>query len=351
MNQFDKLIGYIGTYTKGDSRGIYRFVLDLNEEKITGVETAAELDSPTYLTISKDNRNLYAVTKEGGSGGVASFEVNSQSGDLTANNSQVTEGVNPCYISVNQANSIIVTANYHTTKVESWRVNEAGSVTGPISSIEHKGHGPHERQEKPHLHYANFSPDEKYVVAVDLGSDRILTYKNKEGKLEEHRSLATRAGTGPRHLVFHPNGKYAYVMTELSSEVIVLRYHEDDGSFSELQYISTIPKDFKENNQGSAIYISGDGKFLYAGNRGHNSIACFQVNDDGDEVEFVSLASTEGDWPRDFALVPGEKFMVVANQDSGNLVLFSRDGQTGELKKIQSDISVPDPVSVEFLHQ
>lgn len=350
MANRNSIIGYVGTYTKGDSQGIYRFILDKEERKLSAAEVAAEVDSPTYLTVSRDNRNLYAVAKQGDQGGVASFSVNPQSGELTAQATQFTDGANPCHISVNLENNLLTTANYHTTKVEAWLTDDAGKISEPVSSIDHKGHGPHERQEKPHLHYAGFTPDENFVIAIDLGSDRIITYENKAGKLDEFRSLATKAGSGPRHIVFHPNGQYAYVMTELSSEVIVLRYHEEDGSFHELQYISTIPEDFTENNQGSAIHISGDGKYIYAGNRGHNSIATFRVKGDGDEVEFVSFTSTEGDWPRDFALDPTEEFVVASNQNSSNLVLYSRDRESGELELIQSDISVPDPVCVKFLN-
>lgn len=350
MESRNSVIGYVGTYTKGDSRGIYRFILDTSERKLSEAELAAEVDSPTYLTVSRDNRNLYAVAKEGEQGGVASFSVNPQSGELTAKSSQFTEGVNPCHISVNLENNLLTTANYHTTKVEAWLTDEDGTISAPVSSVDHKGHGPHERQEKPHLHFAGFSPDERFVIAVDLGSDRIITYENKAGKLDQFRTLNTKAGSGPRHITFHPNGQYAYVMTELSSEVIVLRYNGEDGSFHELQYISTIPADFTENNQGSAIHLSGDGKFIYAGNRGHNSIACFRVNDEGDEVELLSYTSTEGDWPRDFALDPSEEFLVASNQNSSNLALFSRNRESGELDLLQSDISVPDPVCVKFLH-
>ncbi len=151
-------------------------------------------------------------------------------------------------------------------------------------------------------------------------------------------------------MVFHPNGKYAYVMTEFSSEVIVLTYYKEDGHFTEKQYISTLPADFSENNQGSAIHISSDGRFVYAGNRGHNSIAVFSVDVETGELSFVEHTSTEGDWPRDFMFDPTEKFIVASNQESSNLVLFSRNKDAGKLTLIQADIDVPHPVCIKFLH-
>ncbi len=159
--------------------------------------------------------------------------------------------------------------------------------------------------------------------------------------------MELRPGSGPRHLEFHPlNPSIAYVMTEFSSEVIVLSY--ENGTFSEIQSISTLPSEFTENNQGSAIHVSSDGKFVYAGNRGHNSIAVFEVNQENGHVQFVELVSTEGDWPRDFALDPTGKFLIASNQNSSNLVLFERNSETGKLTLLQNDIAVPNPVCIKF---
>ncbi|EIJ82191.1 6-phosphogluconolactonase [Bacillus methanolicus PB1] len=345
-------IGYVGTYTKGESKGIYSFTLDTENAIMSNVKAAANLENPTYLSITKDNQYLYSVAKEGESGGAAAFSINSKTGELTKLNSQVSKGAAPCHISVDSEKSLVVTANYHKGTVESFQINkENGSLTPVLSTIQHEGSGPNkERQEKAHTHYAGFTPDEKYVVAVDLGIDKLLTYEIRNGELKEKNSLSVKQGSGPRHIAFHPNGKYAYVMTELSSEVIALAYNAEDGSFTELQYISTIPEDFSENNQGSAIHISSDGRFVYAGNRGHDSIAVFNVNQDTGELSFVEHTSTEGSWPRDFVLDPTEKFVIASNQESGNLVLFLRDESTGKLKLLQSGVKVPDPVCVKFLH-
>ncbi|MCH1625243.1 lactonase family protein [Fredinandcohnia quinoae] len=347
MGQF---IGYIGTYTKGDSEGIYSFTLDTEKSEITNIKAVAKLDNPTYVTISDDNRNLYAVAKEGELGGVAAFSINGQTGNLEPLNKQLSAGPSPCHVSTDRSLNYVFSANYHRGTVDSYLINPAnGSLDSTISTIQHTGSGPDERQEKPHTHYISPTPDEKYVVAVDLGIDKVITYELHDGALQEVSSVSVKPGSGPRHLTFHPNGQIAYLMTEFSSEVIVFTYQSEDGSLTELQTISTIPADFTENNQGSAIHISSDGKFVYAGNRGHNSIAIFSVNQGSGELSLVEISSSEGDWPRDFMLDPTEKFIIGSNQESNNLVLYSRDEESGKLEVIKSDIPVPAPVCIKFL--
>ncbi|PEY29514.1 6-phosphogluconolactonase [Bacillus cereus] len=347
-----KFIGYLGTYTRGNSEGIYNFTLDTQTATIKEVNLVAKLDNPTYLAISRDNRFLYSVIKKGQSGGVSAFSINNYTKQLESINSQVLDGASPCHVSIDKTIQTVVTANYHKGTIESYIVNRENGALNPVTSVvEHKGSGPNkERQEKSHTHYAGFTPDNGYVVAIDLGIDQLITYKESRGVLTEVNRLSVRPGSGPRHLVFHPNGRYVYVMTELSSEVIVLMYNSESGEFKEVQYISTIPGEFTENNQGSAIHISSDGRFVYAANRGHNSIAVFSVNQDTGELTFVESVYTEGDWPRDFILEPTEKFLIVINERTSNLVLFSRDESLGKLKLLQSDVVVPDPVCIKFLN-
>jgi 6-phosphogluconolactonase len=345
----EKYSGFFGTYTKGDSEGIYSFTLDAANGKIIEVEAAAALENPTYLTISEDNRFLYAVAKEGGSGGVAGFSIK-DSGQLSFINTQLSPGASPCHVSVNRENNLLLSANYHKGSAESYLLNpENGSIEAVLSSAVHEGSGPDERQEKAHTHYAGFNPDGNFSAVIDLGIDQLITYSLDHGQLIEKSVLKVKPGSGPRHLVFHPNNTTAYLMTEFSSEVLVLRYHPEDGRFEQLQAISTLPADFTDNNQGSAIHISSDGKFVYAANRGHDSIAIFQV-DESHKLSFIEHTSTEGNWPRDFMLDPSEKFLIATNQNSSNVTLFSRDEETGRLTLLQSDVKVPDPVCVKFLN-
>ncbi|WP_407406775.1 lactonase family protein [Peribacillus sp.] len=342
--------GYIGTYTKGDSKGIYRFTLDSNEGKITTLVLAAELKDPTYVTISEDKKHLYAILKEAGSGGVAAYSIDEGSGDLTYLGKELTPNGSYCHISIDSKKNVLVTANYGDGIIEAYKLNPDATPASVSSTIRHTGMGPNkERQEKAHAHYAGFSPDEKFIAVVDLGIDQINTYGIHNGVLEKVNSLAVTPGSGPRHLTFHPNGKIAYVMTELAPEVIVLAYDSQNGSFSELQTIRTVPENFRENNQGSAIHISADGEFVYAANRGHDSIAVFQTDKKTGKLTLVELVSTEGHWPRDFALDPSGKFLVASNEESGTLTLFSRNDINGKLTLLQKDIQVPFPVCVKFL--
>ncbi|MGJ7920174.1 lactonase family protein [Neobacillus sp. LXY-4] len=346
-----QIIGFVGTYTKGASEGIYSFLLDIENQKIDAVKTAAKLDNPTYLTISRDNQFVYAVAKKDELGGISAFTLNKQTGDLTLLNSQFAVGAPPCHVSVDRQTQTVLSANYHKGTIEAYEVDkETGEIYGEPVVAQHEGAGPDPRQEKAHAHFAGFTPDEKYIVAVDLGIDEVITYELNGGSLTKVSSLAVKPGSGPRHLVFHPNGKFAYVMTEFSSKVLVLNYDSENGQLTEEQAITTIPADFTENNQGSAIHISSDGRFLYAGNRGHDSIAVFSIDQQSNKLTFIEHTSTAGNWPRDFVLDPSEKFIIAANQESSNLALFARDTETGKLTLLQSDVTVPDPVCVKFMH-
>jgi 6-phosphogluconolactonase len=346
-----KFIGYIGTYTNGDSKGIYSFELDTKEGQITDVKVAAELENPTYLHISPDHHFLYSVIKDGEKGGISAFSIH-KDGQLNFINAELSAGSPPCHVSIDQIGRFVFSTNYHKGTVESYVINQSnGAIYPPTSVIYHEGSGPDPRQEKAHTHFAGMTPDGKYLVVVELGSDTLLTYQvSNEGALEEVSRLDIRPGSGPRHLAFHPHdSSIAYVMTEFSSEVLVLSYHKEKGTFTEFQTVPTIPSDFTENNQGSAIHVSSDGRYVYAGNRGHNSIAVFTIDPQTKKLSLVEHTSTEGEWPRDFVLDPTGKYLIASNQNTSNLVLFARDVGTGKLNLLQKDIKVPNPVCVKLL--
>jgi len=344
-----KYVGFAGTYTRQTSKGIYRFILDTEEKTLHTVEIAARVGSPTYLAWSEDKRYLYSVAQDEELGGVAAYEVNPGSGELRYINRKLDDGAPPCHLHAQE--NLLLTGNYHKGAVELFQFNEQGGVQTASAKVEHEGSGPHERQEKPHVHYTAHTPDGKYVIAADLGIDELVTYRVRNGQLEKVTSLEVKPGSGPRHVAFHPDGKTAYLLTELSSEVIVLDYHNESGAFTPKQTIKAIPEDFMETNDASAIYVSSDGKFLYTGNRGHNSITLFNIDEKTKELTLVEHTPTGGEWPRDFTLDPSEKFIVASNQHSGNLVLFSRDQKTGKLTKLDSEVNVPEVVCVTFLSE
>lgn len=340
-------IGYIGTYTRENSEGVYRFVLNTAEQKFEGVRLVAKLENPTYLAISEDKQHAYAVCKQNDMGGVASFEIQPDSGEFRYLNRRLQKGASPCHVDIKGRE--VLTGNYHEGTVTLYQVNRQGSLDSDYVVLHHEGNGPHERQEKSHVHFTGHTPDGKFTVVCDLGTDEIVTYHSVNQTLEKVASYHVKPGSGPRHIAFHPNGKWAYVITELSSEIIVLDYDAKTGSFQEKQTVSTIPDTFTETNDASAIKLSADGRYVYAANRGHNSIAVFEVNMENGELHHRQQIASGGDFPRDFSLDPTDQFVVVANQKSDNLVLFSRDKASGKLTQLASEIRVPEGVCVTFL--
>ncbi|MDG5471847.1 lactonase family protein [Jeotgalibacillus sp. ET6] len=338
--------GYFGTYTKGESKGVYSFALDTEKEELTSLEVAAELQSPTYVSISENQKYLYAVAP----GGLASYEIDAESGGLTPINKVDPREGTPCHVEPNPANEFAAAANYHDGTAVLYKVNpQTGELIEQLDVAQQEGGGPHERQDAPHMHYSGFTKDGKYLIGVDLGTDEVVTYEYSDGSLKDVQRFAASPGAGPRHLDFHPNSKIAYVMTELSNEVLVLSFDQTDGSFELIQTVKAIPEDFKENSQGSAIHVSSDGRFVYAGNRGHDSIAVFEIDPETYQISLVEYAECGGNWPRDFVLDPTEKFVVTTNEESSNAVLYKRDAETGKLSAAGSTLHVPTPVCVKFL--
>lgn len=351
MNEKNKkLKAYVGTYTTGEGKGIYSFQMDLNTGIIDNVNLEAALGNPTYLDLDKGNKYLYSAIKKENYGGVAAFSINPITKQLNPINYELTQGNSPCHVSLNSNNTYIFSANYHKGICEIYPIAADGSVKPVISAAAHDGSGPNKvRQENPHVHFAALTPDEKYLCVIDLGIDKMITYSTDKGILSKFNELSLKPGCGPRHMDFHPNGKYAYIITELSSEILALEYNSSNGSFNELQYISALPKNFIGDNLGSAIHISPDGKCLYASNRGHDSIAVFTINSSTGSLKLIEHAFTAGSHPRDFNIDPTGKFLVVANKDTNNIIPFLIDESTGKLAQVNSGISIPNPVCIKFL--
>ncbi|MCM0646881.1 lactonase family protein [Clostridium swellfunianum] len=343
-----KFKAYVGTYTNGESKGIYSFILDTSSQKLDNIRLEAELGNPTYLTITSDNKYLYSVVKSGVAGGVSAYKIGDEK--LCLLNSQLSEGSSPCHVSLTRTNDYLFSANYHKGEVAAYPLDKGGTVAEICSLFIHGGSGPNKaRQEKAHAHYAALAPDEKYLCVIDLGIDKLVVYSFNSNKLEKHKEISFKPGCGPRHMAFHPNGKFAYVLTELSAEVAVLNYSKTDGTFEILEYISSLPTNFMGENTGSAIHVSQDGNYLYTSNRGHDSIAVFKISQETGKLEVVQHISTEGSGPRDFALTPDGNFLIAANQNSSNLVPFSIDKSTGKLSRVGDIVSLPNPVCIKFI--
>lgn len=332
----------LGTYTRRVSQGIYQIQLDTAAETLANLELVTAETSPTYLAKSK-NDFLYSVTSRDGQGGLSSYDPQNK-----FLNAATEEGASPCYVAVDEARQLVYGANYHKGELNTYKIQADGSLKAVASLFHKEPTGPHKNQDHAHTHYTDLTPDQR-LVACDLGTDRVYTYDVCEaGEVEETAVYVAEPGTGPRHLVFHPKESMAYLFGELDSSVTVLAYDQTDGSFTQKQKVSTLPKDFDGENGGAAIRVSDDGRFLYASNRGHNSIAVFAIADDGSSVEMIQTISTEGDFPRDFALSPDNAYVVAANQNSDNLTLYRRDKESGLLTMIQKDVFAPEAVCVYF---
>lgn len=351
INQDSALYLFIGTYTQTDSKGIYIYMLDTingNSKYISEVEVG----NPSYLTLSKDERFVYSVSEnDNETSPVSAYSFNKENGNLTFINSIPAGGAAPCYINTDETNSHLVTANYSSGSITAINIAADGSLVGGSQQIvTFLGKGTDtERQSQPHLHCVQFSPDYKYLFANDLGTDKIhkmdLNKTNDEGKF---LSLATPpffsagAGSGPRHLEFHPNGKYAYLITELSGEVLVYDY--ENGGLHEKQRIVA---DSLQAKGSADIHITPNGKFLYASNRLQgDGIAIFSIGQDGTLTK-IGYQET-GIHPRNFAITPNGKLLLVACRDSNVIQVFSIDQNTGQLENLYKDIAIDMPACLKF---
>ncbi|MBY5034851.1 lactonase family protein [Streptococcus gallolyticus] len=328
---------YFGSYTRRLSAGIQSADFDEKTGKLSNLKLLATEENPTYLAFSKAG-NLYSVGAENSLGGIAAFTA-----DFQPLNHVVAEGAPLCYVAVDDERNLVYGANYHKGQILSYKIEEDGSLS-LADTVQHLGSGPHTNQIAAHAHFADLTPD-KYLVTCDLGTDSIITYDvSEDGKLTQIGHYTSTAGAGPRHIVFHPTVKIAYLICELNATIEVLIY-DGVGQFERLQTISTLPDDYTGANNTAAIRISKDGKFVYASNRGHDSIAIYRTLGDA-TLELVTIQPSLGQIPRDFNLVADDRYLIVVHQDSDNAVVFERNSETGLLTEIPQDFKVPEAVCI-----
>lgn len=340
---------YVGTYTKGNSEGVYKYVLNA-DGSIDSVGLAAKVANPSFVALSKDGLYLLAIDEVSiaDSGIIASFKIEADS--LVLINRSLTGGVHPCHISINKS-GYVLTSNYGSGSMGLLQLNAQGQLSTLMDFIQHEGSGPvTSRQLTPHAHSSWFSPIKNQVISVDLGTDELWlssidTVNNKLDKLTSSKLLIAE-GAGPRHLAFHPNNKWMYVLNELNCTVTLLTLNTDE-TWEVGSVISTLPDTFTNQNTCADIHVSKDGRFVYASNRGHNSIVIYQVNEGEGTLSLVGFESTHGEVPRNFALSPTDEFLIVANQNSDNLVSFARDENTGLLTFV-AEVNAPMPVCIAF---
>jgi len=331
---------FVGTYTDSGSEGIYSFSLDRVSGKLNNYGLAAKSENASFLALSSNNKLLLAVNETNDEhnhnmGYVSSYLIKKSEHHLKFLNKVPSGGADPCYVSANQSGYVLA-ANYTGGNVALFRLDDSGTLGGFVDLQQHFGHGPNkERQMEPHVHSAFFEPFTDRVFVSDLGTDQVSVYllEKASSKLVNAPTpvINIAPGSGPRHLAFHPKMKIVYVINELSNDITVVSSGKD-GSFQVLETISTLPAGNDKPSYCADIHISKDGRFLYASNRGYNSIAIFSVDPVSGKLHLIGQEPTRGDFPRNFTLSPNEDFLLVANQNSQDIVSFRRDEITGKLQ-------------------
>ncbi len=357
----EKYIFYVGTYTEDgtNSKGIYAYGFDPKTGEVAPLGVAAETTNPSFVALSPNGRFLYAVNEVGNykgpnSGGVSVFSVDHASGKLTFLNEVATRGADPCYITVDKMGKFVLVANYTGGSVAVFPVLADGKLGEASAFVQHTGKGTNpERQEGPHAHSIDLSPDNRFAYVDDLGLDELLVYKfdSAKGTLTPNDPPFAKldAGSGPRHFALSPSGKFAYVISEMGRSVTVFSNDAASGKLQRLQTVSTLPKDFTGRNDDAEIEIHPSGKYLYASNRGNESIAVYAIDPEKGTLALVEIAPTGGKEPRSFAIDPTGRFLFAANQKSDNIVVFRIEEKTGRLSPTGKVLNVPSPVCVKFL--
>jgi 6-phosphogluconolactonase len=348
---------YVGTYTNGDSRGIYRFELDKASGAATAPVLAGESRNPSFLALHPNGGVLYAVNEvadfDGGStGAVSAFAIDPRSGALALLNQQPSAGADPCHIIVDKDGRNLLVANYTSGTVAVLPLAADGRLRAATSIRHHTGSGPDKaRQAGPHAHAILLDAAERFAFQADLGADRIYAdrFDGAAGRLEPNDPEATPLdpGSGPRHLAWHPSGRFLYAINELRSTLTVFRYDAARGALAALQTITTLPAGFTGPNTAAEVFVDDDGRFLYSSNRGDDSLAVFRIDERTGSLTPAGHFPTGGRTPRHFAIDRSGRWLLVANQDSDSIAIFHLDPATGRPSP-SGRVRVPKPVCVLF---
>ena len=349
---------YVGTYTQtGKSDGIYLYAMSPVTGELTRKNSFKSVN-PSFLTIDRTKRFLYAVNEVGDylgkpSGAVSAFAIDHATLNLRLLNEQATNGADPCHLTIDRKGKTLLVANYTGGSLTALPVRSDGTLGMAIEVKQHEGSSIKEQQKGPHAHCIILDRSERYALAADLGIDRVMIYRfdSATGKLTpgKQASAELQQGAGPRHLTLHPSGKYLYVINELDSTMSAFKYNAPTGTLVHIETVSTLPSDFSGVSYCADVHVSASGRFLYGSNRGHNSIVVFEIDQRTGKLKLLEHVSTEGNWPRNFTIDPSGRFLLVANQRSDNVVSFSIDPGTGRLKPTGQITEIPVPVCLKFL--
>ena len=339
----------VGTYSDEDSKGIYKYNFDPATGKLSDKLLLAEQTSPTFLCISKDRSTVYSVNRPDPATTTV-YKWNEDRTALIEKSTHLSEGDGPCYVALNEAENMLGVANYNSGNIALYHIDSEGNISGETQTKQHTGSGPFlPNQKSAHAHCTLFDASGRFMYVSDLGIDKVLLYPiDANGKLQEQQlALGMDPGDGPRLLIFHPSKNQAFIINELSSSVVSASVDEETGVFTKIDKQSTLPSDFEGKNACADIRLSNDGKFLYASNRGHNSIAIFSVTNEG-QLNLIHNEPVQGDWPRNFTLSPDGEYLLVANRISNNIVVFKVDKATGLLTYSGNQATISQPVCLVF---
>ncbi len=351
------LFAFVGTYTNTGSKGIYTLRMNGDTGELTEVSAASGVENPSFVALGPSNTHLYAVGEVDdfdGAGAIASFSVNSATGELTEINQQSTGGPGPCHLMVDSTGSLVIVTNYGGGSVAVLPINDDGSLGELSDFIQHEGSSINpNRQEQAHAHSVNIDSSNSRAYVCDLGLDRVIVYDidHAIGKLTPSAQpyIETVAGAGPRHFDFHPSGKFVYVINELGMTIALYDVGET-GSLTPVQTVPTLPEGTETQARYSTadIHVSPDGKYVYGSNRGHESLVIYAIDQSTGKMIYVGHQSTLGEEPRNFAITPDGEFLLAENQNSGTIVTFKRESD-GTLTATGSVIDVPAPVCIQFM--
>lgn len=345
---------YIGSYAEAEDAGVYVYEFDEAVGSMKRIQEVSGLRNPTFLNVHPQADKLYAITEavnEAGKkvGAAVAFSIDKATGKLAELNREVNVDNTLCHIQRDDAFPYVIVSSYHGGKVGLIRLHEEGTVGALVDEQQHLASETRHADAVPHVHSAFFSPDNRYLLVNDLGLDMIRTYKLdvEAGKLTATQDTYTVQGAGPRHLVFHPEGTFVFVIHELNSTIVSYRYDAENGSLTEVQSVSTLPEGYSGGNSTAEIAISKDGRFLYGSNRGHDSIVVIEINQENGQLNIVDYVSVEGKHPRHFALTPSGEYLIAANRDTDNLTVFRVDQATGRITFTGVAETISKPVCVK----
>lgn len=348
----------VGTYTSGKSEGIYVYEFNTSNANSKFL-SSTKISNPSFLAVSPNKKFVYAVTEDADSanngGGVVAYSFDKKKGTLSLINKQHSGGNHPCYVAVDNSGRWLFAGNYSSGNFSLFSLDDNGSISPAQNTVQHFGKGINpDRQEKPHVHGTFLSADNKKLFVPDLGIDKVMVYgfDAVNGNLAEANPpfIQLPGGSGPRHLDFHPSGKYIYIVEELTAAVAVFTQNER-GKYKLLQTISAVPENYKGDLSSADIHVSPDGKFLYISSRGEaNNIAIYSIAAETGILTLAGHQSTLGIKPRNFNFDPTGNFLLAANQESDNIVIFTIDHQTGLLTDTGKRINVPNPVCIKWIN-